>query len=206
MMAEQIEVVALRLFHESGFPGTTVDDIAAEAGISHRTFYRYFPTKDDVFQAQIERRYRALQAALSRRPVDEAPLHSVRIAFAEIVSEEDKERTRLWTEVIAATPSVVNAVMGGVQRRMQEVVGEFFAGRLNEPSDALVPTMLAAATSGIVHAAQSRWFVWGGDLTAIVSDGLEVLERGVGTEVANEEATKQRRSNRRASSQLRDEA
>jgi TetR/AcrR family transcriptional regulator, regulator of mycofactocin system len=200
MMAEKIEDVALRLFHARGFVNTTVDDIAAEMNISSRTFYRYFPTKEDIFQLQIDRRCHALQTALSRRPADEAPLHSVRIAFVEVVSEEDKERTLRWTEVIAATPTVVKAVIGGVQLKMQVAIAEFFAARLNEPDDSLVPTMLAAATGGIVHAAQSQWFIWGGDFTAIISDGLEVLERGIGTNPARASGRKKPRPKKRGSS------
>ena len=58
--------------------------------------------------------------------------------------------------------------------------------------------MLAAATGGIVHAAQSQWFVWGGDLPAIISDGLEVLERGIGTDPVCPAGTKKPRASKRA--------
>ena len=97
MMLSELEAVALRLFEERGFE-ITVEEIASEAQISARTFYRYFPAKDDVLQLQIERRSAGMEAALAARPADEPPLHSLRVALADVVSAEDQELVRRWIE------------------------------------------------------------------------------------------------------------
>lgn len=184
LMSAELESVALRLFEERGFDEVTVDQIASEARISVRTFYRYFATKEDVLQRRIDRRSEALRVALSRRPADEPPLHSLRVTLGEVVSAEDMELVRRWIAVIAATPSVVKGVIGGIQLKGQRVVAEFLGARLGFPSDALEPVVLAAAVGGVLQAAQTRWFFHGGDLAATISEGIEVLERGIGTSPA----------------------
>src|ERR1700737_2611044 len=103
MMISALETVALRLFEQRGFDNVTVEDIAAEAGISARTFYRYFPAKEDVLQQQIARRSAGLRAALSARPVDEPPLQSLRRALAEEIGAEDADPIHRWLGVFAAT-------------------------------------------------------------------------------------------------------
>jgi hypothetical protein len=62
------------------------------------------------------------------------------------------------------------------------VIAEFFGARLGLPSDALVPTMLAAAAGGVIQAAQTQWYFRGGDLATAISEGVDVLERGIGTD------------------------
>jgi TetR/AcrR family transcriptional regulator, regulator of mycofactocin system len=182
LMIAELEGVALRLFEERGFEAVTVDDIASAAHISARTFYRYFPAKEDVLQVKIARRANALRAALSARPADEAPLHSLRVALEEVVSAEDPELRRRWTTVVAATPTVLNSVIGGIQLKSHRTIAEFLGSRLGLPSDSMVPTMLAAATGGVIQAAQTQWFLQGGDLATRISEGLEVLESGIGSD------------------------
>ena len=182
MMVSELESIALRLFEERGFDEVAVEDIASEAKISVRTFYRYFPSREDVFQQHIARRSAGLRGALASRPADEPPMHALRFALAEQIAAEDSELLRRWIGVIAVTPSVVKSVLGGIQLNTQQVIAEFFASRLDLPSDALVPTMLAAAAQGVIQAAHTQWFFHDGDLATTISESLEVLERGIGSD------------------------
>jgi AcrR family transcriptional regulator len=182
LMVSELEAVALGLFEERGFDTVTVEEIASAAHISVRTFYRYFPAKEDVLQVKIDRRARALRAALAERPADEAPLHSLRVALTEVVSAEDAALSRRWTTVVAATPNALPSVLGGIHLKSHREIAEFLGSRLGLPTDSLVPTMLAAAVGGVIQAASTQWFVQGGDLATSISEGLEVLERGIGSD------------------------
>src|ERR1700678_3423705 len=73
----EIAAAALRLFSDKGFSGVTVDQIVAAAGVSRRTFFRYFETKEDALLAD----YPELTATLTERLIDggaDHPLEAVR--------------------------------------------------------------------------------------------------------------------------------
>lgn len=182
LMESELEEVALRLFDERGFANVTVEEIASEARISVRTFYRYFPSKEEVLQRRIVRRSEVLREALAARPADEAPLRSVRVTLEEEFSATDPIVLRRWIAVVADNPNVLRGVVGAIQMRIQPVIAEFFCSRLGLPSDALVPTMLAAATLGVVQAAHTQWFIHDGDLATTMSESLAVLERSFRTD------------------------
>jgi AcrR family transcriptional regulator len=178
LMIQELEAVALRLFDQRGFKDVTVDEIVSEAHTSARTFYRYFPNKEDVLQAHIDRRSTNLRAALAARPASEEPLESLRLALGEVLATEDPELVRRWIAVIIASPSLLNSVLGGIQVKIHRVIAEFLGDRLGLPSEGLVPTMMAAASGGVIQAAHVDWYLNGGDLAAKVSEAFSVLEQG----------------------------
>jgi AcrR family transcriptional regulator len=182
MMTSELEAVALRLFDQRGFANVTVEEIASEAHISVRTFYRYFAAKEDVLQLRIVRRSEILREALVARPADEPPLRSLRVALEEEFSAVDPIVLRRWIAVIADNPNVMKGVVGAIQLKIQPVIAEFIGSRLGLPSEALVPTMLAAAALGVVQAAHTQWFLHDGDLASTMSESLAVLERGISTD------------------------
>src|ERR671937_274110 len=76
-----IQEAALRLFLDKGYEATTVQEIAAAAGVSHMTFFRYFPTKEDVVLAD---EYDSLIVELmAARPAGEPALETIRHTLKE---------------------------------------------------------------------------------------------------------------------------
>src|SRR6478735_7506224 len=69
------------LFSEQGFEATTVDQIAAAAGMSRRTFFRYFAGKDELVLARLVESGENVAEALRGRPADEPVWKSLRRAF-----------------------------------------------------------------------------------------------------------------------------
>ena len=71
---------ALRLIEERGYEATRTDDIARAAGVSPRTFFNYFPTKEAVVFLPRDYLPSLIRTALIARPLDEDPVTSVAVA------------------------------------------------------------------------------------------------------------------------------
>ncbi|MGH9017059.1 MAG: TetR family transcriptional regulator [Acidimicrobiales bacterium] len=178
-MLLELEAVALELFEVRGYGIVTVDELASEAGISPRTFYRYFPAKEDVLQVRIDQRSAALRRALAEQPEDEPPIRSLSRALADVVSAEDPELHRRWVQVIQSAPETTRSVLGGIYLKSNGVMAEFLGSRLGLPAEDLMPTMLAAAAGGVLIAANTQWYLEGGSLARRITDGFAALEEFV---------------------------
>src|ERR1700745_739050 len=98
---------ALRLFREQGYQATTVEQIAAAAEVSPSTFFRYFPTKEDVvLQDDMDTR---MVEAFTRQPKDLAPIAAVRAAMREAgnsFTPAEWEQIREGAELSAHVPEI----------------------------------------------------------------------------------------------------
>ena len=98
---------ALRLFLAKGYDATTVEEIAAAAGVSHMTFFRYFPTKESVVESDD---YDPLIAALiAGRPASEAPLTAVHRAVRrglQAILPVDQPAILARTRLVLDTPAL----------------------------------------------------------------------------------------------------
>jgi AcrR family transcriptional regulator len=100
---------ALRLFAERGFEETTISDIAAAADVSPRTFFSYFPSKDDVVFAEMDERLADVRARLAERPDGETPLGTFRRvaeALLRAIAAEDGEYGPVQVALMRERPSL----------------------------------------------------------------------------------------------------
>lgn len=154
----QLTHIALELFSSAGFENTTVDDIAAAAGIGRRTFFRYFSSKNDAvwgdFGSELERMRQYLRACPDGQPVM-AALHSAVLDFNRFPAEETpwhRRRMRLILEVPA-----LQAHSTLRYAAWRAVVAEFAARRLALAEDSLVPQAIAYAFLSVSIAAYEQW-------------------------------------------------
>lgn len=75
---QQIAEVAMRLFATRGFDHVTVAEVAREAGVSEKTVFNYFPSKEDLFFDEVPERLVALADGIRNRPVEETVLRALR--------------------------------------------------------------------------------------------------------------------------------
>jgi mycofactocin system transcriptional regulator len=154
----ELEQVAFELFAANGFEQTTVEDIAVAAGIGRRTFFRYFPSKNDVpwgmFEVELER----MRACLKACPRDVRLMDAIRVALIEFnqVEPDRIRRHRLRMELILRVPALLaHSTLRFAAWRA--VVAEFVAERTGQRPDALAPQAIAHAVLGVAVAAYEQW-------------------------------------------------
>ena len=175
---ESLKQIALELFAERGFDHVKIAEIAAAAGVSERTFYRHFPTKEAVLFQDYQRRLDWLSAALDLRPANEPVLDSVRVAIRsfpddfEIVHQAALLRSSLIDGERAAEQLRV------VQAWFASVLLEFIQKRGEQGLLALVGANVIAAA---LVAAVDAWGQGGceGDIDVMVNEALDLVRTGL---------------------------
>ncbi|MEV0773043.1 TetR family transcriptional regulator [Nocardia salmonicida] len=137
---------ALRLFAERGYEATTVDEIAVAAGISRRTFFRQFRSKEDVIFADHEFQLASAQEFLEGAGGD--PWEAICEAVIGVF-----ERFTQWRDIAARRYQVVRRVPALREReivtvfRYERLFTEFLRGRLPEVPDLARVQYTAAVTA-----------------------------------------------------------
>ena len=132
----QLAEAAAQLFYKRGYDATTIDDIVAAVDVSPRTFFRYFPTKEDLVVALGQTGMGSFLDALAARPAGEALLTSVQRAIENslALSWEDTARVRSFLALLEETP-VLRARWLGESDRNRSLLAAVIAARTDgEPS------------------------------------------------------------------------
>ncbi|OHV32432.1 MULTISPECIES: mycofactocin system transcriptional regulator [Pseudofrankia] len=179
--AAELERHALLIFAERGFDATTVDDIAAAAGIGRRTFFRYYASKNDVAWGEFDAHLETMRAALAATPPDVPVLPALRRAILDFNSypaaEADWHRRRM--ALILRTPALQAHSMLRYAR-WRAVVAEFVAERTGRDVGALEPQAVAWAFLGVAIAGYEEWLAHAGaDLIPILDRALGLLVDGL---------------------------
>ena len=171
-----IQTEAFRLFTEQGYEATTCEQIAAAAEVAPATFYRYFPTKEDVVLAD---EYDDLLAALVHdRPTNESPVRAVRRALAaglEAVYAADADLIRERLRLVLSVPAL-RARRYEQTRATETLLAPQLAGRMGAAPGDLEVRAVTAAIVGAVVAAVEHWAEHDGSLPDLVDTALAALE------------------------------
>src|SRR5262245_42722768 len=159
----EIQGEALRLLTANGYEQTTIEQIADAADISPRTFFRYFPTKEDVV---LWDEYDAMIPGLIEgRPADEPAGETMRAITRHAIQglyERDPERLIARYRLLFSVPAV-RARFLEFARSGVEQLNALFAARRGLASDDLKLQLTAAAIVDAAGAALDRWQRSGGD-------------------------------------------
>jgi len=175
---------ALRLFREQGYDATTVDQIAEAADVSPSTFFRYFPTKEDVV-LQDELDVLAI-GAFEAQPADLSPIAAFRAAAQQAfaaLGEEELARLRETAELSMTVPELRARAMDEFSRTIA-VIAQAAARRAGRDPDDFAVRVLAGAIVGVIMAATMPWQDWaaqeqGTDMLARIDTALGQLEAGL---------------------------
>jgi len=178
--ARTLELIALELFAEHGFDDTTVEQIAERAGVSSRTFFRYFDAKASVLWHAFDREVDALRAAFAEVPGDVPLMDAIRQVVVAVNDHRvaDLPELRARMQLIGSVPALLASAAPHYDA-WEQAVSEFAAGRLGQPADALVPLTIGRTTLAACRSAFDRWVALGGtELTTYLDAALRALGAG----------------------------
>jgi AcrR family transcriptional regulator len=144
---------AMRLFHEQGYAATTVEQIAEAAEVSPSTFFRYFPTKEDV--VLIDDIDPIVLKALHEQPPEVGPVEAVRAAIHtafEQLSGEEWEQERARHRLVMSVPELRSALLDEFARTITMLTSAL-AERLGRSADDFAVRTFSGALLGTVTAA-----------------------------------------------------
>lgn len=175
----EVTRTALELFAERGFEETTVDDIADALGVSRRTLFRYFASKNDMAWGDFDWVLARLRCCLDATGRDE-PLHeALGRAVVESNRYEDDQlpELRIRMRLITGVPAL-QAHSALRYAEWRAVIAEFVADRLGCGADDLVPQTVAHAALGTSMAA---FLVWVDDPRSDLVENLRDAYRLLGS-------------------------
>lgn len=148
---------ALRLALDHGPGAITVADIATTAGVSRRTFFNYFATKEDALVGEIPQFTAYLHRALTGRPDEEPPLtaaeHALQETYAVFVADDVRDRVRARHQLLNTHPELLDRHLARYAE-FEHVLTDALVTRRDTSTD---PELLATLITSAVRLCLHRW-------------------------------------------------
>lgn len=152
----RVHSAAMDLFARKGFESTTLDDIASAAGVSRRSLFHYFTSKEDIVLSTKAGLGDLLEAAVARRPVDEPLLTMAENALTDMAADFQGPGPRALARLIHETP----ALRAGDHAKYEALEGRLaraMAARKGLAPDDLQARVVATTAIGVLRMASEVW-------------------------------------------------
>jgi AcrR family transcriptional regulator len=174
---------ALRLFREQGYQATTIEQISAAAEVSPSTFFRYYPTKEDlVLQDEFDAR---VFEAFERQPLDVPPIAAIRTAMREgigTLTPAEMEELALTSKLQHEVPEIRARSLEDFNRTIRKM-SESVARRTGRSADDVAVRALTGAVFGVIMTVtlfgEPGELGVGPDMFERMDAGLALLEAGL---------------------------
>lgn len=182
-----ISRAALDLALENGLDNLTVEAISEAADVSPRTFFNYFPSKEDALVTDAARIGDELRPLILERPAGESPMQVLRAVFIEhdpfALVHANRERAVARQRLLQEHPTLI-ARQWAQHSLLERTVSEAFAERYGvDPAEDLRPALLAGVMGSAVRAALRRWAGDGTDsLQHLIDTAFHLLDDGLLTD------------------------
>lgn len=154
-----LERATLRLAAERGYDHVTVEEIAAEADVSVRTFFNYFASKDEALIGADPEVGPRMAARIHAEPAETSPFAAFRASVLAEIDEEMSNARDLWLlrkEVLMQRPDLLVRAFAS-SAASEQLLSAALAERSGLPQDHLYPRLLAASVTAAFRCAVSRW-------------------------------------------------
>ena len=178
----EIADAALRLFCDRGFEAVTVDEIVSAAGVSRRTFFRYFETKEDALLADYPELDTRLREALAAARPDDA-MDAVRAGLHEMADWYIQRSDAVLARSKLIHDTSVNLAARNLEflTKWEPAVAIAIAHQVGADEGDLLPRTSAAMIIGAFRAALTQWVRSScePDLHSLSDQALDLAEHGL---------------------------
>ena len=154
---ERIENAAMALFLQRGFDATTIEDITEAADVSKRSFFDYFPSKEEVVFAWQDSFADRLMAEIAARPAEESSVEAVEAAITTTVIASVDERGLALGELIRCTPALKARDQLKYAKLEQKLAEALLLRRGNDSEQRSRMRVLAAIVIGALRVGGELW-------------------------------------------------
>lgn len=179
---EALRQAALKRFASEGFANVTVEQLAQEAGVTERTFFRHFPSKEAVLFQDYDTQVEWLADALAQRPSSESVFEAVRASIESFPHDLELVRQAALARAELITGDQVASHLRVVQSSFAAVITDFVKQRYRDvPNIDLVADVAGASLAAAMVVAVESWGRNGcrGDLGEITATTLGLVRSGL---------------------------